>query len=83
MKDAIERNKNENWLFAGDVFSAPRQVPQVHLTIEDEGVFTTPWTATMTYIPNRDEFPEVVCAENPRWFPGTESMVPIANKPDF
>jgi hypothetical protein len=25
----------------------------------------------------------VVCAENPRWFPGTESMVPIANKPDF
>ncbi len=84
VKDAIERNKNENWLFAGDVFSRHRgKFLQVHLTIEDEGVFTTPWTATMTYIPNRDQFPEVVCAENPRWFPGTESMVPIANKPDF
>ena len=84
VKDAIERNKNENWLFAGDVFSRHRgKFLQVHLTIEDEGAFTTPWTSTMTYIPNKDLFPEVVCAENPRWFPGTESMVPIANKPDF
>lgn len=84
VKDAIERNKNENWLFAGDVFSRHRgKFLQVHLTIEDEGAFTTPWTSTMTYIPNSDLFPEVVCAENPRWFPGTEFMVPIANKPDF
>jgi hypothetical protein len=25
----------------------------------------------------------VVCAENQRWFPGTEATVPTADKPDF
>ena len=58
VKDAIERNKNENWLFNGDVFSGHRgKFLQVHVTIEDEGVFTTPWTATLTYVPGPDQFP--------------------------
>src|SRR5271155_3026883 len=44
VKDAIERNKKENWLLAGDVFSNHRgKFLQLHLTIEDGGVFTTPW----------------------------------------
>ena len=65
VKDAIERNKKENWLFDGDVFSKHRgKFLQLHLTIEDEGVFTTPWTATLTYVPGPDLWPEVVCAEN-------------------
>jgi len=84
VKDAIERNIKENWLFAGDVFSKHRgKFLQLHVTIEDEGVFTTPWTATLTYVPSNDQFPEVVCAENMRWFPRTEATVPIAHKPDF
>ncbi len=84
VKDAIERNIRENWLFAGDVFSGHRgKFLQLHVTIEDEGVFTTPWTATLTYVPSNDQFPEVVCAENQRWFPGTEATVPTADKPDF
>jgi hypothetical protein len=84
VRDAIERNKKENWLFQGDVFSAHRgKFLQVHVTIEDDGVFTTPWTATLTYIPSNDAFPEVVCSENQRWFPGTAAMVPRANNPDF
>ena len=66
VKDAIERNKKENWLFHGDVFSKHRgKFLQVHLTIDDAGVFTTPWTATLTYVPRPDVAAEVVCAENP------------------
>jgi hypothetical protein len=50
VKDAIERNLKENWLFNGDPFSQHRgNFPQLHVTIEIEGVFTTPWTATLTY----------------------------------
>src|SRR5258708_15884735 len=37
VKDAIERNKKENWLFAGDVFSGHRgKFLQLELTIEDK-----------------------------------------------
>ena len=85
VKDAIERNIKENWLFAGDVFSQHRgKFLQLHLTIEDEGVFTTPWTATLTYVPGPDQFPEVVCAENRRrYYESNEVNVPRAEKPDF
>ena len=85
VKDAIERNKNENWLFLGDVFSAHRgKFLQLHLTIEDEGVFTTPWTATLTYVPGPDQLPEIVCAENRhQYYYSNEADVPHAEKPDF
>jgi hypothetical protein len=84
VKDAIERNKKENWLFAGDVFSGHRgKFLQLHVTIEDEGVFTTPWTSTLTYVPGNGQFPEQVCAENRRWFPDKEADVPQAETPDF
>jgi hypothetical protein len=85
VKDAIERNLKENWLFAGDVFSKHRgKFLQVQLTIEDEGVFTTPWTATLTYVPGRDQFSEVICAENThQYYYNNEADVPRADKPDF
>jgi len=85
VKDAIERNKKENWLFAGDVFSGYRgKFLQLELTIEDEGVFTTPWTSTLTYVPGRDAWPEVVCAENTQqYYYNNEADVPRADKPDF
>src|SRR5712675_1624424 len=85
VKDAIERNKKENWLFNGDVFSKHRgKFLQLHVTIEDEGVFTTPWTATLTYVPGPDHIPEGVCAENPReYYNNKDSDVPKAEKPDF
>src|SRR3954463_5977532 len=53
VKDAIDRNNKENWLYAGDPWTRNRDKKflQVHLTIEDAGVFTMPWTATMTYAP--------------------------------
>jgi hypothetical protein len=41
--ETIERNIKENWLFLGDPFSKHRgKFLQLHVTIEDEGVFTTP-----------------------------------------
>jgi hypothetical protein len=85
VKDAIERNKKENYLFAGDVFSNYRgKFLQLHLTIEDDGVFTTPWTATLTYVPGPDQIPEGVCAENPHeYYSNKDSDVPKALKPDF
>jgi hypothetical protein len=84
-KDAIERNKKENWLFNGDVFSNHRgKFLQLHVTIEDEGVFTTPWTATLTYVPGPDHIPEGVCAENPHeYYNNKDSDVPKAEMPDF
>jgi hypothetical protein len=86
VKDAIERNKKENWLLAGDVFSNHRgKFLQLHLTIEDEGVFTTPWTSTLTYVPGPGVFSEVVCAENLHqyYYDNSDTNAPRAEKPDF
>jgi hypothetical protein len=86
VKDAIERNIKENWLFAGDVFSGHRgKFLQLELTIEDKGVFTTPWTSTLTYVPGPNTWPEVVCAENPHqyYYDRSDTDVPRADKPDF
>jgi len=86
VKDAIERNKKENWLLAGDVFSNHRgKFLQLHLTIEDGGVFTTPWTATLTYVPGPDVVSEAVCAENLHqyYYDHSDTNVPLAEKPDF
>jgi hypothetical protein len=86
VKDAIERNKKENWLLAGDVFSNHRgKFLQLHLTIEDEGVFTTPWTSTLTYVPRPDGGSESVCADNIRqyYYDHSDANVPRAEKPDF
>jgi hypothetical protein len=86
VKDAIERNKKENWLFSGDVFSKHRgKFLEVHLTVEDEGVFTTPWTATMTYVPGPDAPSEAICAENVHqyYYDHSDTKVPRAEKPDF
>ena len=89
VEDALERNRKENWLFNGDVWSGQRNSKflQLHVTIEDEGVFTVPWTATLTYAPGPDRISESVCAENRHeYYHGEnskEANVPKAEKPDF
>jgi hypothetical protein len=89
VKDALDRNTKENWLFQGDAWSRHRgsKFLQLHVTIEDAGVFTTPWTATLTYAPGPDRVAEGVCAENRgEYYHGVnskESDVPKAEKPDF
>ena len=90
-KDAIERNAKENSYVpasgaTGAVEIDPNyrgKVLQLHFTVEDDGVFTAPWTATITYRPNIGPWTEVICAENIQWSPGKNSAVPQADKPDF
>jgi hypothetical protein len=56
---------------------------QIQVTVEDAGAFTTPWSATVTFRRALDERLELVCAENPQWYPGKYSAVPRADRPDF
>jgi hypothetical protein len=57
---------------------------QLQFTVEDEGVFTMPWSATVTYRRAVDLIPENVCAENLRGtYVTKDSAVPRADKPDF
>ena len=59
---------------------------QLLFTVEDQGVFTTPWTGTVTYGRPTGEWVEDVCAEgtpNTHYFPPQEAVFPTANKPDF
>jgi hypothetical protein len=57
---------------------------QLQFTVEDEGVFTMPWSATITYRPTSGEWVEYICAENPHeYYGGKDTPVPRAEKPDF
>ena len=55
---------------------------QVEFTVEDPGVFTTPWSGRVTYRRLIGDWPEAVCAENPH-FLGINASVPTAERPDF
>jgi hypothetical protein len=57
---------------------------QLQFTVEDEGVFTMPWSATITYRRALGEWSEHVCAENRHeYYAGKDTAVPTADKPDF
>ena len=84
-KDGIERDAKENRRIPG--FRDPNyrgKYLQLQYTVEDEGVFTTPWTATITYGRGSTEWPETVCAENiHEYYNNKNSEVPTATKADF
>jgi hypothetical protein len=86
---AVERDAKENFQFDGPD-NGPAVDPnykgkglQIQVTVEDEGAFTMPWSATVTFRRAFDERLELVCAERLQWFPGKNSAVPHADKPDF
>jgi hypothetical protein len=87
--EAEERGERENFRLPGSDAGFARNPEykgkglQLALTVEDEGVFTTPWSATMTYRRPLGEWGEVVCAENPQLYPGKYAAIPTADKPDF
>ena len=57
---------------------------QLEFTVEDEGVFTKPWSASISYRRPLGTWPEMACAENALgYFSGTHAAVPTAAKPDF
>jgi hypothetical protein len=88
-RDAIERNEKENFRPGtgnGGEFDPDYRgkVLQLHFTVEDETVFTMPWTATITYRPNIGAWTEQICAENPHeYYNDRDSAIPQAEKPDF
>jgi hypothetical protein len=86
---AIERDSKENFQF-DKPDNGPAVDPsyegkglQIHVTIEDEGAFTMPWSATVTFRRAFDERLELVCAENLQWYPGKSPAAPHADKLDF
>jgi hypothetical protein len=63
---------------------------ELELTVEDEGVFTMPWSASMIYWPPlvpMGQWPEITCVENANGYDGRnlakKAPMPTADKPDF
>jgi hypothetical protein len=64
---------------------------QLEFTVEDEGVFTTPWSATITYLrAGHEDWQERACAENVQhyysevqYYSDKDARIPTAEKPDF
>jgi hypothetical protein len=86
-KEGFERDAKEHNVPDGKpVANARGKYLQLQFTVEDKNVFTTPWSATMTYRSGGDsatDWNELTCAENRAWYPGKDMDVPTATKPDF
>jgi hypothetical protein len=85
-KEGLDRANKENALplpAAVDLNYRGKYL-QLQFTVDDPNVFTTPWTATVTYGRPVVEWAENVCGENPHKY-GTERDVrlPTAANPDF
>jgi len=89
-KEAEDRGERNNFRLA---YSDPGFSPDpsykgkglaLQFTVEDDGVFTTPWTAGITYRRPLGDWPEMVCAENPhKYRDGKAAALPTAGNPDF
>jgi hypothetical protein len=87
-KDGFERDAKQHNVADGMRNASARgKYLQLQFTVEDKNVFTTPWTATMTYGAGGPdaaaEWTEQACAENIQWYSGKDADVPRAVKPDF
>jgi hypothetical protein len=83
-KEGLDRDAKENFRVPVGIDRSYRgKHLQVYYTIEDEGVFTTPWSATVTYGRGSDDWPETACAENFHVYYDKDEMIPMATKPDF
>ena len=92
-KEAQERAQKE-WPLVGAYAVNPDYKGkglQLEFTVEDEGVFTMPWKATITYRrAGHEDWQERVCAENiehyytgVQYYSDKEARIPTADKPDF
>jgi hypothetical protein len=86
---AIARDAKENFHFPNPDNGLPADPSyrgkglQIQITVEDDGAYTMPWSATVTLRRAVAEPQELVCADNTLWYPGKNSAVPHADKPDF
>jgi hypothetical protein len=89
-KEALERAEKE-WPRIGGVDPNYKgKGLQLEFTVEDPGVFTMPWSATITYGRSASQaWDERVCAENVEhdyqynYFSDKDAHLPTADKPDF
>jgi hypothetical protein len=89
-KEGLERDEKENFRITNTSMQRDLNYRgkylQLLLTVEDQGVFTMPWSATITYGRPLGEWVEDVCAEgtaNTYYSPRKEAVFPTADKPDF
>lgn len=94
-KDALERVANKNFRLPPSTIGVDVDPNykgkglQLQFTVEDDGAFTTPWSATITYrrginSQGSNKLLESVCAENPHlYYAGKDVDLPTATKPDF
>ena len=85
-KEGFDRDAKQHNVADGMRNTSPRgKYLQLRFTVEDS-VFTTPWSATMTYGSGGNDpadWSEQDCAENIQWYSGKDADVPRAGKPDF
>jgi hypothetical protein len=87
--DAEERGERGNFRLqtsdTGLARNPDRQSPglQLEFTVEDRGVFTTPWSASIVYRHPLGEWSEMVCADSTDDHTGRSLSLPIAARPDF
>jgi hypothetical protein len=82
-REGVERDAKENFRIRRQLPDRDQKYLRLQFTVEDEGAFTAPWTATMTFSRGGADWPEIVCAENIQWYSGKNAAVPRADKPDF
>ena len=89
-REGLERNAKENPAIPNTSMQRDPayrgKYLQLLFTVEDQGVFTMPWSATITYGRPSSEWEEFVCpegTENTHYSPRKEAVFPTANKPDF
>jgi hypothetical protein len=87
-KEAAERQMQEDGpRFAAAVMVDPAYSGaglELTFTVEDPNVFTTPWSAKVTYRRTTGPWLEQVCAEGLQdYYAGHAPFLPVAAKPDF
>jgi hypothetical protein len=90
-QDGLERDAKENQRVPGDIDPNYRgKGLQLEFMVEDEGVFTMRWSATITYGRDANAYwDERVCAENvehdyqARYYSDKNAHLPTADKPEF
>jgi len=87
-KDAAERQMRDDGprfnaaVFVDPTYSGPGL--QLTFTVEDPKIFTTPWSAAVTYRIMTVPWLEQICAEGLHdYYAGHAPFMPVANKPDF
>jgi hypothetical protein len=89
-KEALEQDEKENFRISNTSMQRDPKYRgkylQLLFTVEDEGVFSMRWSATITYGHPLGEWVEDVCAEgteNTHYSPREEAVFPTADRPDF